>query len=36
MGGHLGGEVTGDVVKVLEVPEDLTIVSEPRRPTITS
>jgi glycogen debranching enzyme len=36
MGGHLGIEVTGDVVKALEVPEDLTIVSEPRRPTITS
>src|SRR5262245_44111090 len=35
MGGHLGVEVTGEVVKVLEVPEDLTIVSEPRRATIT-
>ncbi len=34
MGGHLGVEVTGEVVKVLEVPEDLTIVSDPRRPTI--
>ena len=34
MGGHLGVEVTGDVVKVLEVPEDLTIVSDPRLPTI--
>jgi glycogen debranching enzyme len=34
MGGHLGIEVTGEVVKVLEVPEDLTIVSDPRRPTI--
>ena len=33
MGGHLGVEVTGEVVKVLEVPEDLTIVSDPRRPT---
>ena len=31
MGGHLGVEVTGEVVKVLEVPEDLTIVSDPRR-----
>ena len=30
MGGHLGVEVTGEVVKVLEVPEDLTIVSDPR------
>jgi len=34
MGGHLGIEVTGEVVKVLEVPEDLTIVSDPRRATI--
>ena len=34
MGGHLGVEVTGEVVKVLQVPEDLTIVSDPRRPTI--
>jgi hypothetical protein len=34
MGGHLGVEVTGEVVKVLEVPEDLTIVSDPRKPTI--
>jgi glycogen debranching enzyme len=34
MNGHLGVEVTGEVVKVLEVPEDLTIVSDPRRPTI--
>jgi glycogen debranching enzyme len=34
MGGHLGVEVTGEVVKALEVPEDLTIVSDPRRPTI--
>ena len=33
MGGHLGVEVTGEVVKVLEVPEDLTIVSDPRSPT---
>ncbi|MDQ1433693.1 MAG: hypothetical protein QOF59_509, partial [Actinomycetota bacterium] len=34
MGGHLGIEVTGEVVKALEVPEDLTIVSDPRRATI--
>ncbi len=34
MGGHLGVEVTGEVVKVLEVPADLTIVSDPRRATI--
>jgi len=30
MGGHLGIEVTGQVVRVLEVPDDLEIVSEPR------
>jgi glycogen debranching enzyme len=33
MGGHLGIEVTGDVVRVLEVPEGLEIVSDPRAPT---
>ena len=33
MGGHLGIEVTGEVVRVLEVPEGLEIVSDPRLPT---
>jgi glycogen debranching enzyme len=33
MGGHLGVEVTGEVVRVLEVPEGLEIVSDPRAAT---
>jgi hypothetical protein len=33
MGGHLGVEVEGGVVRVLEVPEGLEIVSDPRLPT---
>jgi glycogen debranching enzyme len=32
-GGHLGVEVTGEVVHALAVPEDLAIVSEARLPT---
>ena len=31
MGGQLAIEVEGDVCKVLEVPDGLTIVPEPRR-----
>jgi len=30
MGGHLAVEVTGEVVRVLEVPSGLTIISDPR------
>jgi glycogen debranching enzyme len=33
MGGHLGIEVTGEIVRVVEVPEGLKIVSDPRLPT---
>jgi glycogen debranching enzyme len=33
MGGHLGIEVTGEMVRVVEVPEGLRIVSDPRLPT---
>jgi glycogen debranching enzyme len=33
MGGHLGFEVTGEVVRVVEVPEGLQIVSDPRSAT---
>src|SRR6202158_1185945 len=33
MGGQLGVEVVGEVVHALEVPEGLTIVSDPRSPT---
>ena len=33
MGGHLGIEVSGEVVHVLEVPDGLTIVGEPREAT---
>jgi hypothetical protein len=34
MGGHLSIEVEGDRCKVLEIPDGLTIVPEPRRPTV--
>jgi hypothetical protein len=33
MGGHLSIEVVGDRCDVLEIPDGLTIVSHPRRPT---
>jgi len=33
MGGHLGIEVTGEVVRVVDVPEGLQIVADPRTPT---
>jgi hypothetical protein len=34
MGGHLSIEVEGDQCNVLELPEGLTVVPEPRRPTV--
>ena len=34
MGGHLSIEVEGDQCNVLELPDGLTVVSEPRRPTV--
>jgi hypothetical protein len=33
MGGQLEVEVTGEVVHALQVPEDLTIVADPREAT---
>ncbi len=33
MGGHLGIEVQGEIVRVVDVPEGLKIVSDPRLPT---
>jgi glycogen debranching enzyme len=33
LGGHLSVQVTGEVAQVLDVPPDLTIVSDPRLPT---
>jgi hypothetical protein len=34
MGGALSIEVVGDHCEVLEIPDGLTIVPEPRRPTL--
>ena len=33
MGGHLGIEVQGEIVRVVDVPEGLKIISDPRLPT---
>ena len=34
MGGHLSIEVEGDRCELVEVPPGLTVVAEPRRPTV--
>ncbi len=34
MGGHLSIEVDGDHCNVLELPDGLSVVPEPRRPTV--